>query len=159
ELAAVASALPGASANANAVGGLVSEGFAIEDWPIESAQDLHAERIRISPDYFKVLQATLQRGRAFTESDDDGKPLGAIIDESTARKYGPAGDPLGRRVRFGKDPWGRDPTKSWTTVVGVVKDIKSDGLDVDGVPHVYVPIHQDSNRRLCVVLRTSLPAA
>jgi predicted permease len=159
ELAAITSALPSTNTNPNAVGGVVNEGFAIEDWPVESSQDLHAERIRISPDYFKALQATLQRGRSFTESDDDGKPLVAIIDESTARKYWPAGDPLGRRVRFGKDPWGKGPAEPWTTVVGVVKDIKSDGLDVDGVPHIYVPIYQDSNRRLSLVLRTSQPAA
>src|SRR6185369_13592640 len=139
ELAAITSSLPTTNSNANAVGGVPMEGLAIEDRPVESSQDLRAERIRISPDYFKVMQASLLRGRAFTESDEEGKPLVAIIDESTARKYWPAGDPLGRRVRFGKDPWGKDPTKPWTTVVGVVKDIKSDGLDIDGIPHIYVP--------------------
>jgi len=159
ELAAITSALPSTNTNPSAVGGLVNESFAIEDRPVESAQDLHAERIRISPDYFKVLQATLLRGRSFTENDAAGKPLVAIIDESTARKYWPAGDPLGRRVQFGKDPWGKDASKPWTSVVGVVKDIKSDGLDVDGVPHIYVPIYQDSIRQLSVVLRTSLPAS
>ncbi|HEU5408397.1 MAG TPA: FtsX-like permease family protein, partial [Nitrospira sp.] len=130
-----------------------SEGFAIEDRPVESSQDLSAERIRISPDYFKVLQTTLLRGRSFTEADEDGKPLVAIIDESTAHKYWPNQDPLGRRVRFG-----RDRTKPWTTVVGIVKDIKSDGLDIDGVPHIYVSTYQDNSKRLSVVLRTSLPA-
>jgi putative ABC transport system permease protein len=40
-----------------------------------------------------------------------------------------------------------------------VKDIKSDGLDIDGVPHIYVPTYQDSNKRLSVVLRTSLSAS
>jgi putative ABC transport system permease protein len=154
ELAAITSALPGTNTNPNAVGGVANEGFAIEDRPDESLQDLRAERIRISPDYFKVLQATLLRGRSFTEDDEDGKPLVAIIDESTAHKYWPTGDPLGRRVRFG-----RDPTKPWTTVVGIVKDIKSDGLDIDGVPHIYVSTYQDSNKRLSVVLRTSLPAS
>ena len=49
-------------------------------------------------------------------------------------------------------------TKPWTTIVGIVKDIKSDGLDIDGVPHIYVPTYQDSNKRLSVVLRTSLSA-
>jgi putative ABC transport system permease protein len=154
ELAAITSALPSTNTNPNAVGGVANEGFAIEDRPVESSQDLRAERIRISPDYFKVLQATLLRGRSFTEGDEDGKPLVAIIDESTARKYWPTRDPLGRRVRFG-----RDATKPWTTVVGIVKDIKSDGLDIDGVPHIYVSTYQDSSKRLSVVLRTSLPAA
>jgi ABC-type antimicrobial peptide transport system permease subunit len=45
------------------------------------------------------------------------------------------------------------------TIVGVVNDIKSDGLDIDGVPHIYVSTYQDSSRRLSVVLRTSLPAS
>src|SRR5436309_3275304 len=153
ELAAITSALPTTNSNPNGVGGLEIEGFAIEDRPVESSQNLSAERIRISPDYFKVLQTTLLRGRSFTEGDEDGKPLVAIIDESTARKYWPDRDPLGRRVRFA-----RDPTKPWTTVVGIIKDIKSDGLDIDGVPHIYVSTYQDNSKRLSVVLRTSLPA-
>jgi predicted permease len=153
ELAAITSALPTTNSNPSAVGGLTVEGFAIEDRPVESSQDLRAERIRISSDYFKVLQTTLLRGRSFTDADEDGKPLVAIIDETTARKYWPNSDPLGRRVRFG-----RDRTKPWTSIVGIVKDIKSDGLDVDGVPHIYVSTYQDNSKRLSVVLRTSLPA-
>jgi len=153
EFAAITSALPSTNINPNAVGGVVNEGFAIEDRPVESSQDLRAERIRVSPDYFKVLQAALLRGRSFTEGDEDGKQLVAIIDESTAHKYWPNRDPLGRRVRFG-----RDPSKPWTTVVGIVRDIKNDGLDIDGVPHIYVSTYQDSTKRLSVVLRTSLPA-
>jgi predicted permease len=153
ELAAITSALPTTNSNPNAVGGLAIEGFAIEDRPVESSQDLRAERIRISSDYFKVLQATLVRGRSFTEDDGDGKPLVAVVDESTARKYWSASDPLGRRVRFA-----RDASKPWTTIVGVVKDIKSDGLDIDGVPHIYVSTYQDSTKRLSLVLRTPLPA-
>jgi ABC-type antimicrobial peptide transport system permease subunit len=43
-------------------------------------------------------------------------------------------------------------------VVGVVKNIKHDGLDVDGVPHVYVPLNQFIGRSLSLVLRTALPA-
>src|SRR5499425_1758728 len=154
ELAAITSALPTTNTNPSAVGGLAVEGFAIEDRPVESSQDLRAERIRISSDYLKVLQAPLLRGRSFTEGDEDGKPLVAVIDESTAHRYWPNRDPLGRRVRFR-----RDPTKPWTTIVGIVRDMKSDGLDVDGVPHIYVSTYQDSSKRLSVVLRTSLPVA
>jgi predicted permease len=153
ELAAITSSLPTTNSNPNAVGGLAIEGLAIEDRPVESSEDLRAERIRISPDYFKVLQATLLRGRSFTEGDEDGKPLVAIIDETTARKYWLDRDPLGRQVRFGKDP-----TTPWTTVVGIMKDIKSDGLDIDGVPHIYVSTYQDPSKQVSVVLRTSLPA-
>jgi predicted permease len=153
ELAATTSSIPATNSNPNAVGGLEIERFAIEDRPVESSQDLRAERIRISPDYLKVMQATLLRGRAFTEGDEDGKQPVAIIDESTVRKYWPDRDPLGRRVRFGKDH-----INPWLTVVGVVKDIKNDGLDIDGVPHIFVSTYQDPNKQVSVVLKTSLPA-
>jgi ABC-type antimicrobial peptide transport system permease subunit len=42
--------------------------------------------------------------------------------------------------------------------VGVIKDIKNDGLDIDGVPHIYVSTYQDNSKQVSVVLRTSLPA-
>jgi predicted permease len=153
ELAAITSAIPATNSNPNAVGGLPIEGVAIEDSPVESSQNLSAERIRISPDYFRVFQATLLRGRSFTEHDEDGKPLVAVIDESTARKYWPGQDPLGRRVRFGNGP-----AKPWTTVVGIINDIKHDGLDIDGAPHIYVSVYQDPSKQVSVALRTSLPA-
>jgi predicted permease len=154
ELAAITSSIPTTNSNPNAVNGLSMESLAIEDRPVESSQDLRAERIRISPDYLKVMQATLLSGRSFTEDDEDGKQPVAIIDESTARKYWPGGDPLGRRVRFGKGD-----TKAWLTVVGIVRDIKNDGLDIDGVPHIFVSVYQDPNKQVSVVLRTSMPAS
>jgi predicted permease len=151
ELAAITSDLPTTNLSVN--GAQAIDALAIEDRPVESSLDLRAERIRISPDYFKVMQAPLLRGRFFTEGDGDGKQPVVIIDETTARKYWPTRDPLGQRVRFGADP-----TQPWITVVGIVKDIKSDGLDIDGIPHIYVPIYQSPNRDLSIVLRTSLPA-
>ena len=152
ELAAITSDLP--TSNLSVSDALATDALAIEDRPVESSQDLRAERIRISPDYFKLMQAPLVRGRFFTEGDEDGKQPVAIIDETTARKYWAARDPLGHRVRFGQNP-----NQPWLTVIGIVKDIKSDGLDIDGVPHIYVSIYQSPDRDLSVVLRTSLPAA
>jgi predicted permease len=151
ELTAITSDLPTTDLRfdyAQAIGAL-----AIEDCPVESSLDLRAERIRISPDYFKVIQAPLLRGRLFTEGDEDGKQPVAIIDETTARKYWPTRDPLGRRLQFGQDP-----TEPRVMVVGIVKDIKNDGLDIAGIPHIYVPIYQSLHKNISVVLRTSLPA-
>jgi predicted permease len=141
-------------------------GLALEDRPLESARDLSVEMIRISPNYLRAMQAGLVRGRFFSDSDQDGKPLVAIIDETTARRYWTDRDPVGRRLRLGPDP-----TLPWITVVGIVRDIKNDGLDIDGVPHIYVSTYQDpdrgiqlnrsadANRTLSLVLRTSLPAS
>jgi predicted permease len=150
DLAAIVSNLP-ATPQTNIAN---FDALMIEDQPVESSQDLRGERIRISPDYFKVMQAPLLRGRFFDEGDEDGKPRVAIVDESTARRYWANQDPLGRRVRFGQNP-----KAPWMTVVGIVKDIKHDGLDVNGVPHIYVSIYQSADRAFSVVLRTSMPAA
>jgi predicted permease len=147
ELAGMTSALP-ASGQAN------SSVLAIEDRPVESSQDLRAEVIRVSPGYFEVMRTPLIRGRLFGESDEDGKQPVAIIDESTARSYWGSGDPLGRRLRFAQFA-----SVPWLSIVGIVKDIKHDGLEVDGVPHIYVSMYQRQSRVMSIVLRTSLPAS
>src|SRR5712672_1547305 len=161
ELAAITSNLPAAdtiNSDAAAYGATNHNSLAIEDRPTESSGDLSAEVIRISPDYFRVIQTPLVEGRFFTEGDENGKLPVVIIDEATARRYWPDHDPVGRRLRI-RLRFGPNPVNSWSTVVGVVKNIKHDGLDVDGVPHLYVPLNQFVGRTLSLALRTSLPAS
>jgi len=154
--AAITAALPTAPYNA---GDVLITALTIEDRPVESSQNLQGNGIRVSPDYFKVMQVPLVRGRFFSDSDVDGKEPVAIIDEATARRYWTDRDPIGRRLRFGQDPAASRLTQSWRTVVGIVKDIKQDGLDLNGVPHIYVPVYQYPGRSLSIALRTSLSAA
>ena len=148
--AAMTSDLPGARPSTTAA-------LVIEDRAADSSQGLTAELIRVSPDYFMLMQSPLIRGRFFLESDEGGKQEVAIIDETTARRYWSGIDPVGRRLRLGGDP-----SLPWVTVVGIVKDMKQDGLDTDGVPHIFSPIYQQSGARsdaMSVVARTPLPAA
>jgi putative ABC transport system permease protein len=112
----------------------------IEDRPDESGKGLFSEVTSVTPDYFTVLQASLARGRYFTEDDDIGKQAVAIVDESTARTYWPDRDPIGRRLSTRSPRGAANPP--WCTVVGVIKDINSDGLDQSGAPHIYRPIYQ-----------------
>ena len=131
----------------------------IEDRPDESGKGLFSEITSVTPEYFKVLQASLVRGRYFTEGDDTGKQPVAIVDESTARAYWPDRDPIGRRLSIRARRGAANPP--WCTVVGVIKDIKSDGLDQSGVPHIYQSIYQFPGSRaspLSVTVRTSLSA-
>jgi len=162
ELAAITSNLPAAdtiNSDAAAYGATNHNSLDIEDRPTESSGDLSAEVIRTSPEYFRVIQTPLVEGRFFTEDDENGKLPVAIIDEATARRYWwPDHDPVGRRLRI-RLRFGQNPVNRWSTVVGVVKNIKHDGLDVDGVPHVYVPLNQFVGRTLSLALRTSLPAS
>src|SRR5215470_18069875 len=132
----------------------------IEDRPDESGKGLFAEVTSVTPDYFKVLQASLAGGRYFTEDDDAGKQPVAIVDESTARTYWPDRDPIGRRLSMRSTRGAANPP--WCTVVGVIKDIKSDGLQQSGAPHIYRPIYQFPGSRAfsrSVTVRTSFSAA
>jgi putative ABC transport system permease protein len=162
ELAAITSNLPAAdtiNSDSAAYGATNHNSLAIEDRPTESSGDLSAEIIRISPDYFRVIQTPLVEGRFFSEADENGKLPVVIIDEATARRYWwPDHDPVGRRLRI-RLRFGQNPVNPWSTVVGVVKNVKHDGLDVDGVPHLYVPLNQFLGRTLSLALRTSLPAS
>jgi putative ABC transport system permease protein len=131
----------------------------IEDNPDESRRGLVSEVTSVTPDYFTVLQASLVRGRYFTEDDDtDTQPV-ALVDESTARTYWPHRDPIGRRLSIRSTRGAATPP--WCIVVGVIKDIKSGGLDQSGAPHIYRPIYQFRGTRvlsLNVTVRTSLSA-
>ncbi len=150
--AAMTSDLPGARP-------AITAALVIEDRATDSSQGLTAEVICVSPDYFMLMQSPLIRGRFFLESDEGGKQEVAIIDETTARRYWSGIDPVGRRLRLGGN---RNLPLSWVTVVGIVKDMKQDGLDTDGVPHIFRPIYQQSGPRskdMSVVARTPLPAS
>lgn len=147
EMAAITSDLPGSPP-------AVSRNLIIEDLPANSSQKLIAEIIRVSPDYFRVIQTPLVQGRFFSESDQAGGLPVAIIDSTTARQYWPDRDPIGRRFRFGQGA-----NTPWLTIVGVIKDIKHDGLDVNTVPHIYVSVYQQQGRTVSLVLRTALSPA
>jgi putative ABC transport system permease protein len=151
EMAAITSDLPGAPP-------LDTTNLIIEGLPLES-QTLTAEVISISPDYFRILRTPLVQGRFFSESDQDGTRLAAIIDETTVRRYWPNRDPIGRRFRFNpvaSTPWSQDASTPWLTIVGVVKDIKHDGLGTNGIPHIYVSVYQQEGKAVSLVLRTPL---
>jgi putative ABC transport system permease protein len=97
-------------------------------------------------------------GRDFAAQDFLEKaPLVGIANEAMVHEYFPNEDPLGKRVR-----WARDPEIHWITIVGVVGDVKHFGLDLPELPALYSPYTQISpwKRWMTVVARTqSEPAA
>jgi putative ABC transport system permease protein len=107
----------------------------------------------ISPNYFRVVKASLVRGRAFTDDDTDQKQKVAVVNEAFVQKYSPQSDPLGRPMRLGGGP-------NDTQIVGVVANIPDDGLDVPASPHIYLSTYQTSGLDMTLYLRTtSDPAA
>ncbi|HTI39506.1 MAG TPA: ABC transporter permease [Vicinamibacterales bacterium] len=92
----------------------------------------------VSPEYLQAIGATLRSGRLFTPQDDaSGAPV-AIVSASLARQYWPGRDAVGRRVKWG----GRDGTRDWMQVVGVIADLKQDSLDSPGAIQIFVPVDQ-----------------
>jgi putative ABC transport system permease protein len=80
----------------------------------------------VSGGYFQALGVPLVRGRFFEESDTKTAPPVVLINETMARRYWPGEDPIGRRIK-GFDP--RGANDDWVTVIGVVKDVRSQGLE------------------------------
>jgi putative ABC transport system permease protein len=111
------------------------------------------EEIRsITPDYFRVLQTPLLRGRLFTEADTADAPGVVIVNQAMAKKYWPGEDAVGKRINFGD----ADPNNiKWFTIVGVVSDIHHQGLDVDPKPEFYLPHPQRAYRGMILTVRSA----
>ena len=117
----------------------------------QSSDGLLAELVSVSPEYFTALGTPLLSGRVFQETDQIGAPPVALVDRFTAQRFWPGESAIGKRVKIG-GPQSRQP---WATIIGIVGDIRHDGIAVDGVPHLYFPIFQRVTKVLGVVLRGS----
>jgi putative ABC transport system permease protein len=127
--------------------------FSIEGRQMKKDEPQPDEEIRIvTPDYFKVLQTPLLKGRLFTEADGADAPQVMIINEALARKYFPNGDALGKRITF-SDPL--KPDAVWVTIVGIVGNIRHRALDLEPQPEHYSPYAQFSLRSLILTVRSA----
>ena len=91
-----------------------------------------------SAGYFAAMEIPLVRGRLFQESDGEDSPHVALISQTLARLTWPNEDPIGRQLQFG----GMDGDLRLLHIVGVVGDVRDDGLDVEPRPMVYVNYFQ-----------------
>ena len=106
--------------------------------PIAPGDEPSVETRSVLGDYFKVMQIPLRHGRDFGPPDfDERAPLVGIANDALVHQYFPNEDPLGKRVR-----WARDPQIHWITIVGVVGDVKHFGLDLPEEPALYSPYTQ-----------------
>jgi predicted permease len=124
--------------------------FTIEGRPEDSQRAPVAEFVGVGPTYFDLLGTPLIQGRGFADSDDTNSQRVAIIDQTLANRYWPGQSPLGQHIQFGQI----DPKNPWTTIVGVVGDIKSDGFDAPTAPHIYVSVYQNPPYASVIFLRT-----
>jgi len=120
----------------------------VEGHPVPEGERVPVAAIRITgPDYFKALGIPLVSGRTFLESDDEKAPAVAVVNRSLARHYWKEQDPAGKRIS-------RDGGEHWSTVVGVVGDVKEFGLNKDAGDELYLA--QIQNPMIgSIVVRTS----
>jgi putative ABC transport system permease protein len=110
----------------------------------------------VTPDFFRTMRIPLLRGRFFTDADGSTSPRVTILNETTAKKYWPHEDPVGKHLRFGG---GADNESPWLTIVGVVGDTKRAGLDLPVFTESYQPLRQAASGTLDILLRTRTEAA
>jgi len=121
--------------------------------PIQPGDEPSLQTRSIMGDYFHVMQIPLLQGRDLGPQDFvENAPLVGIVNSEMVRQYFPNEDPLGKRVR-----WARNPQIEWITIVGVVGDVKHFGLDQPEEPALYSPYTQINSwkRWMTFVVRTS----
>ncbi|HKC24291.1 MAG TPA: ABC transporter permease, partial [Thermoanaerobaculia bacterium] len=126
--------------------------FTVEGRAPEAGGTATAESFNASPGYFEAMRIALVRGRLFTDADNESAAPVALINEAFARRFFAGEDPIGRRL-LPRAIRGARPAAA--TIVGIVKDVKTQSLDGDVRPQVYRCLWQSSNLMLAFVVKTA----
>ena len=93
---------------------------------------------RVSDSYFGTFEIPVTQGRTFTSADMPDVPPVAVINEEMARRYWPQGNAVGSRFRWGPP----NPDQPWTTVVGVVGNMRNNPTALRPEPMMFFPLRQ-----------------
>jgi putative ABC transport system permease protein len=121
----------------------------LPDQPDSAQKVRSAEFAVVGPEFFQVLRTPLLRGRSFTEADTDKTKGVVIVNETFAKQY-LSGHDVGQRLNFGRADW---------EIVGVVADVRHDGLDSPAVPRIYRAMYQGQANEIAVILRSASDSA
>src|SRR5205823_1961812 len=135
----------------------VSDTFLVEGMPpVDDSKAPFGSVLFSTPGFFRTLGVSVLQGRDFADSDNTESPRVVIISETLAHKFFPGTNPIGKRFKQG----GTDRTLNpWMEIIGVVGDVKYEGLDTLTAPAYYLPFKQVPIRTMFLVLRTSLPSS
>jgi putative ABC transport system permease protein len=113
------------------------EDFRVEGEPMPGAGEpaWNASFSTVRPGYFETMRARLLRGRLFEPSDTADAELVTVINRSLVDKFFAGEDPLGRRIMVCCPDDGQQ--EPWMTIVGVIEDMRYQGLDVEARPAYY----------------------
>jgi len=114
-----------------------AEGQTAQDATANPALDFQP----VLPSYFATMGIPIRQGRGIAAADREGTPLVAVVSRSLAARAWPGQDPIGKRFKFGH----ADAPSPWTTVVGVVDDVRYRELTYPR-PVVYVAWAQQTDK-------------
>jgi putative ABC transport system permease protein len=132
--------------------------FFVEGAPAPLAgQERFAETRKVTPGYFETMEVPVLGGRDFTDHDAPDQPNVCIINETLARNFFPGSNAIGKRLKIARAD---DPGHPWFLIVGVVRDVRSYGLDVKPRPQIYTTVEQNTDNMMTFVARAHAgPAA
>jgi len=93
----------------------------------------------VSPGYFEVFKIPVKKGRTFNQRDTSMSTPVVLINEAMARQDWPKADPLSDRLVIGKGVMREFATEGERQVIGIIADIKSNGLDTEPQPQMWIP--------------------
>jgi putative ABC transport system permease protein len=106
----------------------------------------------VSAGYFETMGMRLVAGRVFDSRDRADGPKVIVVNETLARRLWPGEDAVGKRLKQG---WPETPAP-WREVIGVVGDVKLNGVAEETPMQTYLPLTQETVRTLAIVVRTSV---
>lgn len=107
-------------------------------------------------DYFAALGVPLVSGRLFTQFDRGGAPLVILINETMAKRFFPDQDPVGKKILVRGSQRGQNaPPPPLSEIVGVVGDLRHEGLDQEPRPEYFRPYEQWLTGSIIFTVRTS----
>jgi predicted permease len=120
------------------------------DYPVEVAGKSNntGQDVRVhltSPEFFATLHIKLLRGRVWTEAENRQGDFVAVVNEAFAHRYWPQKDSVGQQLRLptlkasGPVLAASPDSAGWRQVVGVIADLRNDGVDRPAVPAIYLP--------------------
>jgi hypothetical protein len=126
-------------------------GFIIEGKKPPPNQEFHARFHLATSGYFSALGIPLLEGRFFTEADKKDAPMSLIINRAMADRYWLHEDVIGKRISFEDVP---KKDSDWTTIVGVVGDVKDQPNSPGAEPAFWWSALQRFDSDMLIVIRT-----
>jgi putative ABC transport system permease protein len=105
----------------------------MESRPAAPGENPNGDWQVVTPGYFESMGIQLERGRTFTESDNETAPIVAIVNETMAQRYWPDRDAIGQRFRIGS------PDRPWITIVGIAGQVRHNAVTEPPRAEMYVP--------------------